>query len=101
KELIALARSRPGQLNYGTGTTGSATHIAAEKFKSMAGINMVRIPYKNAGPGITALIGGEVQMMFATAGSVMPHIKSGRLRALGVTSPKPSALLPDMPTVAA
>jgi tripartite-type tricarboxylate transporter receptor subunit TctC len=100
KELIALARSRPGDINYATGTTGSASHIAAEKFKSMAAINMVRIPYKNAGPGITALIGGEVQLMFATAGSVSLHIKSGRLRALAATSPKPSALLPGMPTVA-
>ena len=101
KDLIALAKSRPGELNYATGTTGSASHIAAEKFKSMAGVNMMRIPYKNAGPGITALIGGQVQIMFATAGSITPHIKAGKLRPLGVTSPKPSALLPDLPTVAA
>ena len=101
KDLIALAKSRPGELNYATGTTGSASHVAAEKFKSMAGVNMMRIPYKNAGPGITALIGGQVQIMFATAGSITPHIKAGKLRPLGVTSPKPSALLPDLPTVAA
>ncbi len=101
KELIALAKSRPGELNYGTGTTGSGSHIAGEQFKSMAGINMTRIPYKNAGPAITALIGGQVQLMFATASSVAPHIRSGRLKALAVTSPKPSALFPDMPTMAA
>ena len=101
KDLIALAKSRPGELNYATGTTGSASHIAAEKFKSMAGVNMMRIPYKNAGPGITAWIGGQVQIMFATAGSITPHIKAGKLRPLGVTSPKPSALLPDLPIVAA
>ena len=101
RELIALAKSRPGELNYATGTTGSASHIAAEKFKSMAAVNMARIPYKNAGPAITALIGGQVQIMFATAGSVTPHIKAGKLKPLGVTSPVPSALLPDLPTVAA
>ena len=101
KDLIALAKSRPGELDYATGTTGSASHVAAEKFKSMAAIKMVRIPYKNAGPAITALIGGHVQLMFATAGSVTPHIKSGRLKALASTSPKPSALLPGMPTIAA
>ena len=101
KDLIALAKSRPGELDYATGTTGSASHVAAEKFKAMAAIKMVRIPYKNAGPAITALIGGHVQLMFATAGSVTPHIKSGRLKALASTSPKPSALLPGMPTIAA
>jgi tripartite-type tricarboxylate transporter receptor subunit TctC len=101
RELIALAKSRPGELNYATGTTGSASHIAAEKFKSMAAVNMARIPYKNAGPAITALIGGQVQIMFATAGSVTPHIKAGKLKPLGVTSPTPSALLPEFPTVAA
>jgi len=100
KELVALAKARPGAIDAATGTTGSGSHIAAEKFSSMGGIKLTRIPYKNAGPAITALIGGEVQLMFATAGSVMPHIKSGRLRGLAVTSPKPSALVPGLPTIA-
>ena len=101
KELIALAKFRPGELDYATGNTGSASYIAAEKFASMAGVKMVRIPFKGAGPAVSALIGGQIQLMFATGNSVTPHIKSGRLRALALTSPRPSALYPELPTVAA
>ncbi len=101
QELIALAKARPGELNYGSGAVGSATQMATELFKSMAGVNIVRIAYKGNGPAITALVAGEVQLVFATPGSVAPHIKSGRLRALAITSPQPSALLPGLPTVAA
>ncbi len=101
KELIALARARPGELNYGSGGTGATTHLAVELFKAMAGVNMVRIPYKGNGPALIDLMAGRVQVMFATAGSVTPHIRSGRLKALAVTSAQPSALAPGLPTVAA
>lgn len=100
KELIALAKARPDELNYGSGSTGAANHVAAELFKSMAGVNLVRINYKGAGTAIIDLVAGQLQVMFATAGSVSPHIKSGRLRALAVTSAEPSALVPGLPTVA-
>ncbi len=100
QELIALAKSRPGELNYSSGSTGSTSHLAAELFKVMAGVNIVRIPYKGSGPALTSLISGQVQVMFASAGGVVPHLKSGRLKSLAVTSARPSALFPDMPTVA-
>ncbi len=97
QELIALAKARPGQLNYGA-SIGGSTHLAAELFKSLAGVNLVRIPFKGNGPALNALIGGEVQIMFATIAAALPHVKSGKLRALASTSAKPSALLPDLPT---
>ena len=101
KDLIALAKARPGELNYGSGSTGASNHLAAELFNAMAGVNMVRIPYKGGGPAVLGLIGGQVQLMFATAASVAPHIKSARLRAVAITSAEPSALFPGLPTVAA
>ncbi len=101
KELIALAKSRPGGLNYGSGGTGSTPHLATELFKSMAGVNIVRVPYKGVAGALTALLVSEVQMLFASAGSVTPYIKSGKLKALGVASVRPSALAPDLPTIAA
>jgi tripartite-type tricarboxylate transporter receptor subunit TctC len=100
KELIALAKAKPGELNYSSSSPGTPQHIAAELFKSMAGVNIVRIPYKGAGPAITALVAGEVQMTFSSAGAAVPQIKAGRLRALAVASPEPSALAPGLPTVA-
>ena len=100
-ELIALARSRPGELNYVVGSNGTPAHLAAELFKTMAGINMVLIPYKGLGAAITALLSNEVQLGFASAGAVASHFKSGRLRVLAVTSAQPSELLPGLPTVAA
>lgn len=100
-QLIALAKARPGVLNYGSGVTGSSLHLAAELFKFMAGVNIVRINYKGAGPAVNDLIAGQLQVMFASASSVAPHVKSGRLRALAVTSAKPSAVAPGLPTVAA
>ena len=99
KELIALAKARPGELNYGTGGTGSSPHLAAELFKAMAGVNIVRIAYKGGGPALNALIGGEVQMTIDGT-QLVPHIKSGRLRALAVTSLQPTALVPNLPAVA-
>lgn len=101
KELIAVAKARPGTYNYGSSITGGTTHLAAELFKAMAGVNIVRIPYKGGGAALTDVMGGQVQMAFATAASVMPHIKSGRVRALAVTSKDPSLLAPGLPTVAA
>ncbi len=100
-ELIAWAKAKPGELNYASGISGSATHLPAELFKAMAGVNIVRIAYKGGAPALSALIGGEVQVMFATASGAGPHVNSGRLRALAVTSAQPSALFPDLPTVAA
>jgi len=100
KELIALAKAKPGALNFSTSGTGSANHLPAELFKVLAGVNIVRINYKGAGPALTALVGGEVHLMFATASSVAPHIKAGRLRGLAITSIKPSELI-DLPTIAA
>lgn len=101
KELIALAKSKPGELNYGSGSKGSSTQIAAGLFEAMAGVRMVRVPYKGSGPALTALIGGQIQLMFPAASSVAPHLSSGRLRALAITSAQPSALGPGLPTVAA
>jgi tripartite-type tricarboxylate transporter receptor subunit TctC len=99
KELIALAKAKPGVLNYGGGAAGASTHLSAELFKAMAGVDIVRIPFKGTGPAINALIAGQVQVMFSTP-VIVPHIKSGRVRALAVTSARPSALMPQLPTIA-
>jgi tripartite-type tricarboxylate transporter receptor subunit TctC len=101
KDLIALAKAKPGQLDYASGGTGSSNHLAAELFKSMANVMIVRIPYKGTGPATTAIMGGEVQLMFPAAAAAAPYIKTGRLRALAVGSADPSPLTPGLPTVAA
>ncbi len=101
KELIALAKAKPGEINFATGQAGSTNHLAALLFKSMADINIVHIPYKGTGQALPDLIAGRVQLMFPNAGAVTDHVKSGRLRALAVTSAQPSVLVPDLPTVAA
>ncbi len=101
KDLIALARSRPGELNYGTGVGGSPGHLAAELFKYMAGVNIVRISYRGFGQALPALVGGHLNLSFANAAAVTPYIRSNRLRALAVTSAQPSPILPEVPTVAA
>lgn len=101
RESIALAKSRPGEINYGSGGSGSSNHLAAELFKALAQINIVRIPYKGAGAALNGLVGGQVQLMFASAASVAQQVKAGRVRALAVTSARESALLPELPTVAA
>jgi tripartite-type tricarboxylate transporter receptor subunit TctC len=101
KELIALAKARPGELNYGSGGTGSSSHLAAELFKAAAGVDIVRIPYKGTGPALNDLIAGRLNMMFGTAGALSPHVRAGRLRALAVTSAQPSELAPGLPTMAA
>jgi tripartite-type tricarboxylate transporter receptor subunit TctC len=100
EELIALAKSRPGELNCGTGGPGSSNHLSFELFKAMTGVNMVLVNYKGMGPSITGLLGGEVQLMFAGLGPATPHMKSGKLRALAVTTAQPSALAPGVPPLA-
>jgi tripartite-type tricarboxylate transporter receptor subunit TctC len=101
KALIAYARARPGELNYAAGSTGAASHLAGELFKLMAGVNIVRVPFRGTAPALNAVLGGQVQLMFAAAGSAMTQVQAGRLRALAVTSAQPSALLPEVPTIAA
>lgn len=99
KELIALARARPGQLNYASAGNGNATHLAAELFKSLTKLNAVHVPYKGTGPALTDLIGGQVQFMFANLTAGLPHIKSGKLHALAVTGAARSPAAPDIPTM--
>lgn len=98
-ELLALARAKPGELNYGSSSVGATPHLAGELFRVMTGVNIVRVPYKGSGPALNALIAGQVQLMFPGAGTAMPHVKSGRLRALAVTSLQPSPLAPGLPTL--
>jgi tripartite-type tricarboxylate transporter receptor subunit TctC len=100
KELIALAKARPGELNIASSGVGTSTHLAAEQFMHMTGSKMLVVPYKGGAPGTTALLGGQVQAYFATISTALPHIKSGKLRALAVTSAKRSSVAPDLPTVA-
>jgi tripartite-type tricarboxylate transporter receptor subunit TctC len=97
RELIALAKARPGELNYAAGSLGAAPHLAAELFKSMAKLNIVRVAYKGTGGSLIGILSGEVGLMFPTAGSVTPYIKAGKLRALAVTSLQPTALAPGLP----
>ncbi len=101
KELIVLAKAKPGMLNYASGASGASTHLGPELFKAMAGVDIMRIPYKGGAQALADLVGGQVQVMFVNPSPGMPYIKSGRLRALAITSAQPSALFPRMPTVAA
>ena len=100
KQLIAFAKSKPGQLYYASAGNGSTHHLSGELFKSMARINIVHVPYKGGPPATAATVGGEVSMLFNTVGSVQPSVKSGRLRALAVTTTSRSGALPDVPTMA-
>jgi tripartite-type tricarboxylate transporter receptor subunit TctC len=99
KELIGLARTRPGAIDYGSGGVGNATHIAGERFASMAGVKLNHVPYRGVGPSITALLQGEVQVLYASSVAVQPYIKSGRMRVLAVTGEKRIAQMPEVPTV--
>ena len=101
RELISLARKRAGQLNFGTSGTGNSVHVAGELFRTMAHVEIVRVNYKGAAASLTALVSGEVQLIFANAAGGLPLAKSGKLRALAVTSAMPSPLAPGLPTVAA
>jgi tripartite-type tricarboxylate transporter receptor subunit TctC len=100
KELIALAKAKPGALNYASGESGSSGHLAAELFKAMAGVNIVRIAYKGQGPATNDLLTGQVQMTFGSSASVTPHVKSGKLRALAVSSAQRSPAFPELVTIA-
>jgi tripartite-type tricarboxylate transporter receptor subunit TctC len=100
KELVALARAKPGVLNYGSGGPGTAPHLMAEMFKQIAGVDVVRVSYKGVGFAVTDLAAGQIQMVFVTAGAVDTHVRSGRVRLLGVTGSKPSALTPGVPPIA-
>ena len=100
KELIALAKKRPGELQYSSAGSGAQPHLTAEMFKTMAGINLLHVPYKGAGPQMIGILSGEVALTFATAPSGVPYVKSRQLRALGVTSASRIPALPDVPTIA-
>lgn len=100
KELIALAKTKPGQLNYGSGGTGTSSHLSAELFKSMAGVDIARINYKGAANAVTDLLSGRIQVMFGNPSSMSAHAKSGKVRALAISSPEPSPLYPGLPPVA-
>jgi tripartite-type tricarboxylate transporter receptor subunit TctC len=99
KELIALAKSRPGQIVYASSGNGTILHLSTERLKSMAGIDMVHVPYKGSAPAVQALLGGEVAVSFSTMPPALPNVKAGKLRALGVTTAKRVAAAPDVPTV--
>jgi len=101
KDLLALVRSRPGALNYASAATGTTNHLAAELLKYMAGVDIVRITYKGTGGALLDVIAGHVQMTFAAGAAAVPHLKSGRLRALAVSSAEPSPAYPGVPTIAA
>ncbi|MGZ8155318.1 MAG: tripartite tricarboxylate transporter substrate binding protein [Burkholderiales bacterium] len=100
KELIALAKAKPGQINVGSSGTGSFAHLGLELLKTLTGTDMVHVPYKGSGPALIDLIGGQVQASIVSAPSGMPHVRSGKLRALGVTTLQRSPLNPELPTVA-
>ena len=100
RELIDLARAKPGTLNFGSGSTGSTGHLAGELFNTMAGVKMVHIPYKGAAPATADLLGGQVQLMFDNLASALPNVKAGKLRALAVTTLARSPAIPELPTIA-
>jgi tripartite-type tricarboxylate transporter receptor subunit TctC len=99
-ELIALAKQKPGQLTFASSGTGNATHLTFELFKSMAGLDIVHVPYKGGGPAMADLVGGQVSFSFASMPSALPYVKAGRLRAIAVGGSRRSPLFPDVPTVA-
>jgi tripartite-type tricarboxylate transporter receptor subunit TctC len=100
KELVALAKSRPNQLTFGSGGVGTPSHMGGEQLKVAAGIDIVHVPYKGAAPAMVDLLGGQLTMIFPTLTVGVPHVKAGRLRALAVTSAKRITALPDVPTAA-
>lgn len=100
KELIALARAKPGQLNYASGAAGGANHLAMELVKAEAHVDLVHVPYNGSGPALVSVLSGQVPMMFGSVASLVPSVTSGRLRAIAVTTTKRSAIIPEVPTVA-
>jgi tripartite-type tricarboxylate transporter receptor subunit TctC len=99
KELIALAKAKPGALNLGSAGNGTTTHMVGELFEHTAGIDLVHVPYKGAGPAMVGLLSGQIQVLFDAAITTLPQLKAGRIRALAVGSPKRSPLFPDLPTM--
>jgi len=99
RELIALAKAKPGALNFASTGTGGITHLTTELFKLMAHVNLTHIPYKGTGPAIIDLLGGQVHVLFGASAAVVPHVRTGKLRALAVTGPERMGALPDLPTV--
>jgi tripartite-type tricarboxylate transporter receptor subunit TctC len=100
RELVELAKKQPGKLTFGSSGAGAASHLSAELFKSMAGVDLLHVPYKGTGQAVTDLIGGQIDVMFAPAQTVMPHAQGGKLKALAVTSLQRASTLPQLPTVA-
>jgi tripartite-type tricarboxylate transporter receptor subunit TctC len=100
RDLIALAKARPGEVNYGSSGAGGSLHLAMELFKSMAGIDMVHVPYKGGPPAATDLMAGQIELLFFNTPAALPYIRSGKLRALGVSTAKRSPLLPEVPAIA-
>jgi tripartite-type tricarboxylate transporter receptor subunit TctC len=100
RELIALAKANPGKLSFGSSGAGAASHLSAELFKSMAGVDLLHVPYKGTGQAVTDLLAGHVNLMFAPAQTVMPYVRAGKLKALAVTGSRRSDTLPDLPSVA-
>ncbi|TMH76879.1 MAG: tripartite tricarboxylate transporter substrate binding protein [Betaproteobacteria bacterium] len=100
RELIALAKANPGKLTFGSSGTGAASHLSAELFKAMAGVDLLHMPYKGTGQALTDLLAGHVNLMFAPSQTVMPYVHAGKLKALAVTGARRSETLPDLPTVA-
>jgi tripartite-type tricarboxylate transporter receptor subunit TctC len=100
RELIAYAKANPGKLSFGSSGSGAASHLSAELFKALAGVDMLHVPYKGTGQAVTDLLAGQIDLMFAPAQTVMPHVQAGKLKALAVTSAKRSTTLPDLPTAA-
>jgi tripartite-type tricarboxylate transporter receptor subunit TctC len=99
KELIALAKTKPGEINYGSGGSGSSSHLAMELFKSLAGVDLLHIPYKGTGPMFSELIGGQLNVTIASAVPLIPQVKGGKLRGLAVTGPKRAAAMPELATI--
>lgn len=100
-DLIRIAKSRPGALSFGSGSTGSAGHLAGELFKVLAQVDMVHVPYKGAAPAVADLLGGQIHLMFDNLASALPHVKAGRLRAVAVTTEQTSPRVPELPTISA
>jgi len=100
RELVEHAKKYPGKLTFGSSGTGAASHLSAELFKSMAGVEMLHVPYKGTGQAVTDLLAGQIDLLFAPAQSVMPHVQAGKLKALAVTSARRSVTLPDLPSIA-
>jgi tripartite-type tricarboxylate transporter receptor subunit TctC len=97
---VKLAKAKPGQIRFGSGGVSGASHLGGELFRTSAGVDIVHVPYKGTGPGMTALLSGEIHMLILGVATVVPHLKSGKVRALGVTGLKRVAAIPDVPTVA-